>query len=238
MMPPRGIIENTPSAFAAAIAGRLRHRVRSPDQRRRRSHGVSRRRARPADRRQRTARRHDGRRAQARAVPAHRRPHDHARRIVRPRRRPRRRCSSRSRAGSTATCGSSRAPPRCSPAIAAAAALMSFDPAPIAALRDARAAPAARHRRRAALHASPNGGRCRRAPSARSPTSSTRCTAARNSSPIRSTTCRRRSRGSARNVLRPAAADLDGAHRRGPRTRRALRRPDDLRGISAISLHD
>ena len=40
----------------------------------------------------------------------------------------------------------------------------------------------------------------------------------------------------ARHLLRPAAADLDGAHRRGPRPRRALRRPDDLRGLSAIIL--
>ena len=47
-------------------------------------------------------------------------------------------------------------------------------------------------------------------------------------------TCRRRSRWLARNLLRLAVADLDGAHRGGPRASGALRRPDDLRRISAI----
>ena len=69
------------------------------------------------------------------------------------------------------------------------AALMSFDPAPIAALRTLaprlpRGIVAERrytHRRMEPV--------VRRAPSARSPISGTRCAAARNSSPIRSRTC-------------------------------------------------
>ena len=35
--------------------------------------------------------------------------------------------------------------------------------------------------------------------------------------------------------FRPAAADLDRAHAGAARTRRALRRPDDLRGLSAVT---
>ena len=77
------MIENTPSAFAAAIAGNYgiecdlqisadgEAMVHHDDALGRLTEGSGR------------ARRDDGRRAQARAVQGHRRPHDHARRIVR-----------------------------------------------------------------------------------------------------------------------------------------------------------
>ena len=153
--------------------------------------------------------------------------------LVRPRRRPRARCSSRSRAASTATCGS---PTRAAEVLAGyrgRVALMSFDPAPIAALRTLAPAPAARHRRRAALHAS------RMEPAVGAHQARARLFPARAAQPA--AVHRLFGQGPAvgdpaagAQRAAPAAADLDGAHRCGPRARGALRRPDDLRRISAI----
>ena len=63
--------------------GRLRHRMRPADQRRRRGHGAPRRCARPADRWRGAARHHDGGSAEARRLQGQRRPHADPRRAVR-----------------------------------------------------------------------------------------------------------------------------------------------------------
>ena len=167
------------------------------------------------------------------AVQGHRRPHDHARRAVRPGRRPRRRWCSSSRAASTATAGWPRAPRRCCAATRARSRVMSFDPGQIAALREAAPGAAARHRRRAPL--SRRHRTSDRADAQRSRYAPARARGAgRSSSPIA--------------VQRPAVAAAAARAQRarlplltwtvrtrgGPRPRRALGRPDDFRGISAI----
>ena len=118
----------------------------------------------------------------------------------------------------------------------ARSASMSFDPALVAALRRdrARARRAASSRERRYAHREWQYlGRCAEARLAyllhapATPPAFRRLLGA--------ATCRRlapRWRAS----VRPAAADLDGAHRRRPRSRRTLGRPDDLRRISAVTL--
>ena len=129
-----------------------------------------------------------------RGVPRHHRPHDHARRAHRARRRP----GGAAGRDQSRFDGDQRLVTR-----AAAGACELWRPRRADVVRSradrgaahARPAPTARHRRRAPLHPPRMEARCRRAPSARSPISSTRCKAARSSSPIRSRICRRRSRG-------------------------------------------
>ena len=80
-MPRRGIVENTPSAFAGAIDGQFRHRMRRAALRRRRGHGVPRRYARPADRwRSGAVREHNHGGTEGASRSRHGRPHDDARR--------------------------------------------------------------------------------------------------------------------------------------------------------------
>ena len=124
----------------------LRHRDRRADQRRRRSHGASRRCARPPDRRRRPARPTRARRRSSACLPRHRRPHDDAWRFVRPR-------------GGRVTLlvelksrfdGDGRLPARVAQVLRrlsrARSAPMSFDPRELVALRRLRPAPDARHR--------------------------------------------------------------------------------------------
>ena len=161
-----------------------------------------------------------------------RRPHDHARRAVRPRRRPGdaagrdqepvRRRSAAGHARRRGACELSR--PRRADVVRSRA----DRGAAHARARACRAASSP-----SAATPTPNGARCRRAPSARSPISSTRCTAGRSSSPIRSRICRPRSRGWHGTLLRLPLLTWTVRTRCGPRARRALRRPDDLRGIPA-----
>ncbi len=156
-----GVIENTRRRLRRGHRRRLRHRMRSADQRRRRGHGASRRCARPPDRRQRPPRRDERGRAQGGALQGERRPH--AARwancaIWSP---AASRCCSSSRAVSTATGGWRSAPPRCCADYAGPVAVMSFDPGHGGGVARDRAAPHARHRRRAALPAGANGRRCR-----------------------------------------------------------------------------
>ena len=108
---------------------------------------------------------------------------------------------------------------------------MSFDPAPVAALRDL--APALPRGLVAQQREPGDAVRPRQAVAA-----ALRAAGAWrrgcNSSPTGCRTCRSADPAHGAQPPRPAAADLDGAHARRPRARRALRRPDDLRGLSAM----
>ncbi len=114
---------------------------------------------------------------------------------------------------------------------------MSFDPAPIAALREIapglpRGIVAERHYEDSEWHELSTPARSARSRS---------CTHA----PAHAAAFRRLSRDGpalARPVdcaqhLRPAAAHLDGAQRRGPGPRQTLGRPDDFRGLPAVNWH-
>ena len=195
-----GVIENTPSAFAAAIAANYAIECDiqiSADGEAMVFHDEA---LGAADRRQRPARRDDRRRTQARAFRGTADRMITLGELVRSRRRSggagdrdqepvRRRSAARHacRRGALRLRGAARADVVRSRADRGAA--------------DARAASAARHRRRAALQPSRMEPAVR-AHQARARLLPARAAAAgRNSSPIRSTTCRRRSRWLARNAV-------------------------------------
>ena len=113
---------------------------------------------------------------------------------------------------------------RCSPSYRGPAAGMSFDPDQVLALREHRAAPAARHRRRSATMTTTTGTKL--TPAQRDGMLHLRHglrTAAAFRRLSGSTTCRRPAPWIARNVFRLPAADLDGAHAGAARrARRAM----------------
>ena len=175
------------------------------------------------------------RRAQARPVQGHRRPHADARRIVRSGRRPRAAADRAQEPLRRRLPAGRRAPPRCWPATAGRSALMSFDPGQIAALRADRARPDARHRRRTPLRRIANGTACRLRRSARmafllhAPRTRPQFVAYRGRGPAGAGAAGR-AHCSALPLLTWTVRS-DGR----PRARRALGRPDDLRGLSAVN---